>query len=698
MARGYVAGRSLGPCVGLRRMLHRPSHTTWLRSLVTLGRPSTPTPKVTLNRFMSLIQERQQQKKVWAARLAAYELVALELGMLKTKKVQSLMVQQGGRSNADDQEERAARATSSRRPDAVDSAVRKSCANGLVISIYLLNAPHSYRRLTMFLEVSSHVERWHSKQLRSCRSAGGSLEWFVEQTTGNGTMRLLNLLWAGLSMSAALSRQGFWLPNADQQKPEESLAASDDGLARELGCFTLALLHRRISHTLPLLLGWPTNALRMLAGATAAAADAKRLLDAYSHYKSLCRAVTQHDFLVELRKRSIFGRPVVMQLAHALETNNGNVSEKLLNHLRCYGRRLTSTTCVEGGFNHMKTDRATAKRKKQARPSRAWSAVLHKKVLPHRHGWDEVQPSSALHRRAAELPDKVYHLKETTPSMNLEAIMGPRPGAEWYSPGVGCASVPIADLCLLEAAAASGDWRSLANSWLGCLAKWEHQILLRDRGQENSCWMFALGPIGDSAVAVWPARARSLQSSSRRCTFFEPEVSGDRPAFLPIVCLDRWEACQYEWRSPASMKLHFPDAALPLRVLPLQTTAPEPLLTCAARQGFWSLPLPALQGIYEALTALVPKILPQASDEAIEAILSRRIVALSKKASPDSVEEVLQLDEAADFLEKEDVKEIKKLGGQVETSRQSLEEFRTAVVKRKASARGPGVARQCFRF
>lgn len=412
------------------------------------------------------------------------------------------------------------------------------------------------------------------------------------------------------------------------------------------------------------------------------------------------------DFLVELRKRSIFGRPAVLQLVYAIETNNGVVSEKLLSHLRSYGRRLTATTCVEDGFNHMKTDRVTAKRKRQARPSRALSAVLHKKVLSHRHGWDEVQPSSALHRRAAELPEKVCHLKVTTPSMNLEAIMGPRPGTEWYSPGVGCASVPVADLFLLEAAATSGELRSLANSWLGCLAKWEHQLLLRDRGQQDSCWMFALGPIGDSVVAVWPARPRSVESSSQRCTFFEPEVSHDRPAFLSIVCLDRWEACQYEWRSPASMKLQFPEMTLPLRVLPIQTTAPEPLLTCAARQGFWSLPLPALQGlskfigcpegssapgIYEAITALVPTILPQASDEEIEAILSRRIVALSKKASPDSVEEVLQLDEAADFLEKDDVKDIKKLGGQVETSRQCLEEFRAGVIKRKASARGPGV-------
>lgn len=107
---------------------------------------------------MSLVQEGKKEVGLWSLRKTAYELLALELDLVGTRRCGTLVVEQHGEApTADAGQACADRSTSRRRPDAADQSVRKNCTNALSMS-----APHSRRRLVMFLEVSSFVERWQA--------------------------------------------------------------------------------------------------------------------------------------------------------------------------------------------------------------------------------------------------------------------------------------------------------------------------------------------------------------------------------------------------------------------------------------------------------------------------------------------------------------------------------------------------------
>lgn len=233
--------------------------------------------KVNLNRFMSTIIEGRAQLPVWTMRRVCYETIALEMDMLGSAKLQKLMVREPAASECGPSAgHEAPAATSSRRIGGIDKEVRKSCDNAVITACYILGMPNSWRRLSIFIECTSLVERWHSAQAKAVRSTSDASLWVVEQVGGQ-LMDAMVRLWAPLCLPVFVQRQGFWSPGSGAPVPNEVTATMEDQLAQESFVLTTNLLRQRLVRTLDMALGWPL--LGMLASGSLTATLMAKLPD-----------------------------------------------------------------------------------------------------------------------------------------------------------------------------------------------------------------------------------------------------------------------------------------------------------------------------------------------------------------------------------------------------------------------------------
>jgi hypothetical protein len=256
---------------------------------------------------------------------------------------------------------------------------------------------------------------------------------------------------------------------------------------------------------------------------------------------------------------------------------------------------------VEDGFNHMKNDKVMLKNRKMKRPERALATVLHRQALSKVHHYDEVDRCSIIvARRGLELKLDVFRCTPVQASLPFRGMVSTMQSPDWWSPSVDRVFSPVADLAMIDVGIKLGCLPQLRNCWMGCLLRWEHQVLVRQPAQFSG-WAFAMGTVGDSAVLLWPANEVTATHDGNTLVYFEPKMQLVRPLFATVFDLQGWEAVSYAFHSPAWLHQHPAGRAVPARILPVRTTAPMPLTELAALNGFWELSLPVVQRLAQHL-------------------------------------------------------------------------------------------------
>lgn len=658
--------------------------------------------KICLNRFMSLVGEGRRETTIWSLRRTAYELIALELDLLTSRSFENVLVKASSTAQAGANDEAPDKSTDSKRMDPVDQAVRKGMANSLVVGVYILSGPLNRRRLNIFLEASVPIEQWHIKQSRELRSAQESKEWTMRQVAEGRCMAHITVLWSMLTFASSLRKQGFWLGSSDDLTPDPVQVEVDTMLAEESAALCMAMLFKRINRTLPLTLGWPNSTARFLSEPAIANPEAQRLLGEYDDYQRLVAAAASNPKAKELSERSIFRRTCVLQLVRALQESGGVITDELRCHLDRFMRRAMSTTAIEEGFNSMKNDAVLKRQAKLSRPERALATVLHREVLSQRHRYRELPRTSASVRKAAQAPAHFFKASAKEGSLDFGAVMGTSSTPSWWSPNADRYSAPIADLFLVSQALRDGSLDDLSDSWLGGMLRWDHKLVVKHSGGR---WHFALGPIADSAVLLWPCEQRTVSDSdaSDPLRYFEPLAPLGKPIFAKVCRLSEWVATTVDFRPPAWLASHYAGAGWPKRILAVQAAEPEALLTVAAKAGFWDLSLPFLQGLGKHLGCeqagsgadlsscvygLVSHVLGNIGEEKILDICSRRVASMSRRARNQVVSEVLEYDDCNQFLDKDDIKTLRQEADSVKSKAHQLSEYQADIVKKRQGLRG----------
>ena len=655
--------------------------------------------KTNLNRFMSLVMQGKKEAKYWTMRRVVYESCCLENDELKGKFVDAMIKV----ANPGVHAEKAS--TSSKKMDAVDVAVHKSAANTMAVAVHVLSKPHNRRRLHMFLEASIPVQLWHAAQNKNLRSAPATLEWLLNATVGDECMKHMCRLWAGVSLGPALLRQGFWLHQPDGPPPSEECLVVEDAFANEAGSWCLAMLYRRLCRCLPLLEGWPNSTVRMLGDAATANKEIDRFERDIKNFDFLCACADSTPGVETIVQRHLFQRKTNRQIIEAFKESEFNITDSIKAHLTQRFSKVTSTQVVEDSFNYTKNDAQLLRRKRLGRPEKAAAVLMSRRILSKVHHYKEVVPDSSPLLRGISAPNSFFLMHAKDCKFPVQDLSGTKQDCSWFSPNADRSSVPIADLRLVDAATSRKQLHMLRFSWLGGLARWQHNIVLKISDVEGSGagWAFALGPVGDSAVLAWPAKEVELVHGDPARTFFQPVVPLSRPLFVAILDLQSWEGCSYEWHAPAWTHSEHPDSKYQTRLLAVRRSPTLPLLSLAAEEAFWDLPLTTLQALsahvglahgaaldaFDLVLSLLKHACPNKEEVDLLPLVIKRLAVMKKNAGGDVINEVLAVDETADYLTKDDHANLKKEASKMQGREIDYKAFKERYKTKKAELSPP---------
>lgn len=284
--------------------------------------------KCNLNRFFGGTKTARELLPLWHMKLFQYEYTALECGMLATRKVEKIMVQQGA-LEPEDAPENEKPSTCSTRVTVDEKALRSCCQNSLVISVAMLGDGHHNVLVRMILAIAGPVEAWHSEQNSTLRSAGASASWLLVQLKG-GFMNHIHQILEKLSKVAVLEHCKFELPGQDAPLHRDGDQADahlmrllrEDDLADLMGDMAMSMASMRLQRCLWAVSGWPVRMAAILGDEGLAEATIMDFKLDYEAFEKLKRQEQKTAAMETLLHRSVFQQVSVQQYVEAMPSKS----------------------------------------------------------------------------------------------------------------------------------------------------------------------------------------------------------------------------------------------------------------------------------------------------------------------------------------------------------------------------------------
>lgn len=341
---------------------------------------------------------------------------------------------------------------------------------------------------------------------------------------------------------------------------------------------------------------------------------------------------------------------------------------------------------------------------------------MHHEIAESVHRFAPAQPSSGALSPNGALADTTFRPAVQQLPKALLGVSSFSSQPSWYTSSVPNYCKPFTDLPLMDFAIRHGCLQSLKNMWLGQLVNVKHHMVLRHTydGGRPSEWFFPLRWVDGAAGVFWPAEQRGDLSG---WTYMVPKVSGVmvNSLCMPFCDLDKWEAQEIVWRSPAwvaaETKGQWLQSGLWHNIRVFIVGPPRPVLQVCASCGFWDISAPFLRrlkshlgsrtaadgDLVSLLESLLKDILNVSAEDAIP-FLEKRLSFISQDEGDMAVaREVMQSDEAQELLDDKDKKVAATVSDHYETrcktSRALVEhiaERRRASTTRRAEQSGVG--------
>lgn len=216
------------------------------------------------------------------------------------------------------------------------------------------------------------------------------------------------------------------------------------------------------------------------------------------------------------------------------------------------------------------------------------------------HKYEQVEAPSTSLSRSPSLPQHAFNASPKEMSISAKGIKKGSSTTAWFSACADRAPVPHADLEVIESCISEhGTFVDAVahNVWIGQVAHWRHQLILRPRGSPT--WYLGLRHFPGSASLVWPVMEKVQKGGTnheRKC--FIPHVLTDCVKLLTINSFDNFEAFLFEAHSPAWQATELGEKAWALDAIRFYPKSdPKPLLEVVAEAGFWNLPRQFLQSV-----------------------------------------------------------------------------------------------------
>ena len=613
-------------------------------------------PKVGMSRWFQFFDAMEPFLAVWSQRLLIYQFLCIHLDLWKGGSVHALKIPL--RKGVDEELEKT---TTSDDREAVRK-LRKSCRNTLEFVTCLLADRFFWSLNKGLCAILRPLRIWFGQTNKQNRSSKESLQFFVAMSVGH-SVKPLQEMWQILHSRALAQDVGLHVNRAPAGvgpiNEDHPLVQEETALLEKLCTFTREVVHKRCKSDSWHQVGVPGSFpgfLHDIHGADKVE-QFRVTVDAW-------KVAQQKDdrFWKKVCERSSMKLQLVKDVAAELEAHRWKPSEALCNHLRQCFMGLTQTKIVEDGFREARRSEVAKNWSKTVQTIRLWhtcaSSHLGDKV--HRFtcpSWEDQVVSASMQKE--RLPDLFSKQVRETPA-EFKKVLGTSRQTEWHSPGPAMAVQAREDIVLMRwAARKDARWAQASLSWLSVLAL--PGLILRNKNVASGGWCLSCGTGSGAVVWSWPVEEQTIHGK----TFWRAKHD-DIPVYLVIVALEEWEAFAIRVCGPLKTYARtgqWGEGGLLFEAV----SAPQPLLTVCALQGFGTMPRQALRGVGthigchvnataslpEMIVGLVRHLCPKIGDAELLEILRKRL------PQEDDLSDYLQTEEVTDLLEKGDVEILK---------------------------------------
>ena len=577
------------------------------------------------------------------------------------------------------------RTTSGNKANAAEQALKKSCQNQLVIAAMMFQ-DHGNQRKQRMIDccMATHLQ-WFEKQAHELRSVEASKAWLCKQLRGD----FVQCLFDGLSSCMSegdLAWVGVFMPmiNSDQRLFGTDLVAKLE--EEQILCIKWATLSMetsslRMGRMAWMMYGWNALSVLWLPSDSQPTHVKPNVL---AKFKAVSRAhkaalKSKEAGVQVLTKASQFNDVSVQQLELAIEDNDWNLIENFLHKKHS---RLLSSQIAEDCFNRQK--RSVAKyNNRRLNMVANFNVLLEKKVATSVHSYDAPPRAPGTNAKPLRSVD-VFEGPVVGHTCDLTGVWSYKQSTSWYSPS----STNHPEQFLVDLLKTYCEkhkcMHQAKNHWLCTLIRVQHYIIIREKlgGQRFGKPLFAMSNKCGFVAFTWPAKEDHVpgrQYTLQPQVFYtfapQPDCCADEESglWVPILDLDKWQACSYEWRSPVWQHSNFtraPWKTWEVRAFP--TSSWMPIQQVAANNGFWTLTSTTMKKLathlghdmddnedeFTVCSAVVKKVL-SCTDKTVVKALEKRVVALDAQ-EPESFDALMQADQTIGMFDKEDEESLKK--------------------------------------
>ena len=212
---------------------------------------------VNLVRFQSIVHFLSELIDKWYAKLCKCEYAALECDMLSSKALKDRVLLKVTGADEGASEDRM------KKTSVFDRTARSCAQNAVVTSVLFLADPVNRRLAVIIARTGQFVKKCQNAHVDECRTVEGCQKWLRDMVRGE-YMHFVGQTLATMTEISIVREAGFVEDMAADKFYDEDAVILEDDLADTWGLFNLGLSTGALKRWLPILIGWPWSAVRVL--------------------------------------------------------------------------------------------------------------------------------------------------------------------------------------------------------------------------------------------------------------------------------------------------------------------------------------------------------------------------------------------------------------------------------------------------
>ena len=642
---------------------------------------ATKGTKIMMGRYCNVLRKLRSEVRHFHQRQFIYTHCCLELDLVGTARFAGLL------KSAEDAQNKP---TSILRETPAEAALRKACANQMVVGLMDSFSQDCRAKDHIVTTVTEPWDKWLGVTSQRLRSTSESGPWLREQIRSD-YLRTCEDTFACLSSEASLQQCEVLLPTKAQ------LGMCFDEHAERENTKALAIAHCamgvnfcRLRRRAYMFLGPSCLSAFLINDDARAGLVIKQIhadYDNFLYFQELTDKVAGVKPIVE---RSPFNDASTLQVALVLKEAGWRLTPRVQQFFRTAHDRLMQSQICEDAFNEQKNYTRTTNRRGSLETT--YITITNHQLLSKKHDFQEVQCSQAPAHTSMALDPNAFETKTKDMPREFSALTSFEATPKWYSPKAEHWTVGFADIVMLRHARAFSEERLMQHAWLGALLQLRNDLVVKSTYTRTAPWLLPLGCVAGSCFIAWPL--------VEKCVPGKPEVvyyelkTGVQVSDLSHALLDheKWQARSIEWLAPLTQAQKYDGFGFAsgqgMAVRPFATGPIEPILVAAARTAFgvmdksWLQKLTDYLGVlcdnmtylFSLVFNLVAALIPGLSDDEMLEITCRRMVAMSTRDN-DAMTMFMDIEDAHLAFGPEYATNWRKLRDDVKTEVQSFREY-----------------------